>query len=250
MVRLLRVTSYVMVLTLGMAWGAVGTSLYYERCPAAGHCPAVKAPVCAKDIKHCSVQVRTPSGGHGSGTIGYVDGELFVLTAEHVASLDDEVEVGLERAGEVGLWLKARCVHASIKNDLALLKLDYEPVGPWPDLCVADTVELDEPVVYCGWGGWAPLYLEHSRVQNEWVDFRPELGYACFLVGGNGQAGNSGSAVWVVRKGRYVLAGVILRGWSNGAPIICIHPSDLSDFLREKPKEKAKGGWIEIIVGR
>lgn len=232
-----------LIFVLGAEAGFVGTYLYVHRCPVASRtCPACQPHRTLRDIQKATVHVAPEGGGHGSGTIGWVNGELFVLTADHVTTKGEKATVGFEKDGEVGMKIPAVCVYSSRDHDLALLKLEWEPLGPWPNLTPVDDVELGEEAIYCGWGGSCPMYLEKGIVQNRYVDFKGLLGYKVFLVSGNGMAGNSGSAVWVKRGDQYHLAGVILRGWCPGAPMICHHPIGLKAFLDERPKEGCQDG--------
>jgi hypothetical protein len=224
--------SYVLILTLGTSIGVTGTHVWYGYVrPCSVSCLSYKVPVCDRDIQRASVKVECMLGGHGSGTVGWWNGNLYVLTAAHVAEEGEVCLIGFEKDGKVDFEIKETCVHHSHWHDLALLRLDCVPAGPWPPLAPVSELFLGEQAVYCGWGAEAPLYLEKAYIQNaRLIDFQE---YVSFLVGGNGQPGNSGSSVWVHRDGHYQLAGVILRGWRCGAPIICIHPTSILDFLEK-----------------
>ena len=159
--------------------------------------------------------------------------------------LGDKPKVGLEKCGEVACWIEAECVAADIGLDLALLKLSMKPEGNFPSLLPVGSLTVGEDVMYCGWGGYCPLYLEKSIIQSEDCRLWPAKGRRNFLVGGNGQDGNSGSGIWVKREKGWQLAGVLVAGWSIGNPIICVHPQSLGRFLRDRTQEKAQGGCCE-----
>lgn len=149
----------------------------------------------------CAVLIGGESGSYwGAGTLIRVDGDVYVLTAEHVVPEDSIYHCTLR----TGAWFTAERVHGSLEHDMALLRPRFIPDG----LLLSRTAHITlgrprpgEPVWYCGYGSSVPFNLDRGIVSRVHPD--------TVAVTGNAWFGHSGSGVFVRRGGNYYLVGVM-----------------------------------------
>src|SRR5581483_8694583 len=201
-----------------------------------GSLAAVKDEVVAP-----AVRLEVPGEGYGSGVLIRHRGELLVLTAAHVAELAVE---GKEAPFIINLtFMDGRVMGGEVirfspdwrkgEPDLALVR----PCGLTDGLQPAALVngdprfELGEEVFYCGFGGGFGPSLEKSIVNRVFARF--------IAVNGHGWFGHSGSGVFVKRRGKWVVAGVLVA--------FVVHPN-------QHPKsplacEAALREWLDSTEG-
>lgn len=192
-------------------------------------CPVAK-PCLRTQVIETSVIVGVGGDECGSGTLFTHKGKLYVLTAAHVVAdayatryettLDGEGKVTKvavqyvkpitvrSRLGKSKTVTPARIVRYGADwekdgPDLAVLSVDGPLCGWRPaTLATGSPVEAGESVWYCGFGGGIPWNLQKSIVNQN--DGR------YLVVNGGAWYGHSGSGVFVLRGGRYVLVGVVV----------------------------------------
>jgi hypothetical protein len=222
-------------------------------------------PSLRKEVVDNAVILHVP-GAAGSGTLIDVNGERLVLTAAHVVDScyqeetvtylgPDGKEFARTRATvkEVeavfrdGTRLKGKPVWSN-KDwrggglDLALVRLDGD-LGKRSVAATAfgeDRFDEGEDAAYCGYGAGVEFSLEKTIV-NQYRD-------RYLTVNGIGTWGHSGSGVYVVRNGKWVLVGVVVQYAADPrkypkSPCECEGPKSVRDFLadyRDHAKEKGR----------
>lgn len=225
-------------------------------------CAAGAAGSVKTDVVAPAVSVREHRDAPcGSGTVIRLDGEVLILTAAHVvdgaAKKGDPVYLAVRQGGDVETR-RCRIVAYGWSGgpdsgpDLALLRPDRAAGLDAAEVLRADDAALDhgETVFYCGDGAGLHRSLERSIINApEWEpDDEPYRTYT--RVNGLGWYGHSGSGLFVRRRDRWVLAGVVVmleRGRDPKSPLLCETPQTVRTFLaRYATGRKAR----DVTAGR
>lgn len=181
------------------------------------------------------VEVRTPAGC-GSGVVLEVDGELLVLTAQHVTA-GSKIAVLYKRHDDDQMdtrWLADVVAEGDARDpdqpDLALLR-PRTPLGLTPaHFCSRLVAERGESAWVVGTHSGLHAQLEKTIVN------RPRMtvdGRSYLVVNGNAWYGNSGGPVYVQRGADWYLAGVCVRlaALNPRTPVCCESVTAIRGFL-------------------
>jgi hypothetical protein len=239
---------------------ALLTQIVFLMTDAAGLAGSVKTDVVAP-----AVSVREHRDAPcGSGTVIRLDGEVLILTAAHLvdgaAKKGDPVFIAVRQGGDVETR-RCRIVSYGWSGgpdsgpDLALLRPDRAAGLAAAEVLRDDDAALDhgETVFYCGDGAGLHRSLERSIVNApDWEPVDAGVGpYRTYTrVNGLGWYGHSRSGLFVRRRDRWVLAGVVVmleRARDPKSPLLCETPQTVRTFLdRYATGRKARG----VTAGR
>jgi Trypsin-like peptidase domain len=180
-------------------------------------------------VRHASVQVNVTDENDehyiGSGTEGTYRGQVYVLTAGHVAKGAETISVcGVDKVDR-------RAVVLALDEDIDLALLWVKGSPPSSDLPELDPVypEDGEDCWYTTSGSGVSLWTEKATIGRAVYH-----GYDT-LVTGQAWCGSSGGGVFVKRGNKLRLAGVIVRVKSDAprAPTMCVGCFNIRKFLKE-----------------
>lgn len=203
----------------------------------------------AERISDSFVALHTMDGKcRGSGFLIAPDGEQLVMTACHVAETFKDKETGkydavrLLKADDNGETSWYGDVVYSDENgpDVALVRPRMRVPHLAADLELTDKLRLGEPAYYCGTPAGYHGLFEQSIVSQPHV-YRDKCDF--FMVNGCGYFGSSGSGVYVLRGGKPVAVGVVVRlAWGrrtedgvivlNKAPMLCETQAAMASVLK------------------
>ena len=205
-------------------------------------CPSKPGPNPSEVVAEATVTLLCPDGSSGSGVVVRVGGRKVVLTAAHVAGeLGAKVEVRFEFddcPGASRVWW-GRCERLTARDDLAVVSVEDDDIALVPLPVERVRLHRGERVYYCGSPGTADeqlIRVSEVSVVAKVLDLGhgdPFRGEARFLVNGFSWHGHSGCPVAVARKGRTVLAGLLVGGAIEEprTPATCVTSDAVCDFL-------------------
>ncbi len=168
----------------------------------------------AEAIAAAYVQVN---GDAGTGS-GVCVGE-YVVTARHVTEASDEVT--LKRGDEDQMHtVIGDVIFQSDEADLAVIKPRYPVHGSQPATLSTTPLARGETVWYCGTTIGIHGCIEKSIVN---LPKYTKDKHSYFAVNGGGWYGNSGGGCYVIRDGKPVLVGILVRliKCDHKSPVLC-----------------------------
>lgn len=223
----------------------------------------VDADALEKEVLAPYVQVTASWSGTGAGTVIEVDGEKLILTAGHVVEgYASEPAPQTDEKGNKVVPEEKTIRKITIRKETAETASELEAAVLWysppeeqggNDLALlrpykADTLRaaplLDRGILHLGESTWyigTPAGL-HARLERSIVAVR---GFRLYgrnwtITNGCGYYGSSGGGLYVLRDGRYVLAGVVTRMFTNNpkGALLVKTPADIRGFLESYKKHK------------
>jgi S1-C subfamily serine protease len=178
-------------------------------------------------------------------------GKEYILTCEHVISVKDSITgktirsvkdlyVNFNLLNDSIIRVPLRLAYSDENNDFALLEYSFSGMPhpkdslhitnlmiiPFENFDNAQDLKEGEPLLYIGYPMSFGVELKNYPVSRRGIIAQNIKEYSTFLMDGFVQGGNSGSPVFRIKQGEYLLAGIAQA-----------YPSEFGEIIYKKSKE-------------